>query len=588
MQNDNKIDDEEEKESGHENISDDQTNFSNDQEGVEHKDHLCKEQCDKSLTHLELEKYNNLSKDIQEYYVGVPYSWEYVEGSKSWFIVETSKNYKFFYNKKTNEKTWICPEEVEELLDKQNKEEYSDIKSEEENDYNSDDKKEDMDDILKAYKELLIEKQINEFSKYENVLATILYDSRYLNVPKDMRKEYFNKLIKEINEDKKDELKILIENFQSLLNKKEEYFYYPFNEHDVIKVLKNHKAYDGNKTNNWVQTRNRLLKNFLEKKTKETEKKVEHKFEDALINYLENENPKEWIKIKNYLMKKEKYDILSYKRKNQIFEQVSENMLKEIKKKKKRKYTSARDEKDDYARYENDKDEYDYDDRRKYSKKEFEDYQKEKTNEKNLFITILHEKLKCPKIDEELLKIEYNSIDNKNTFEDICLLPRDILNDERYKNITLNDNEKFVLYKEFINNYIDSKKMSFHKLLSELSINCINNTLDEVIHMIDKNNKTFKDIKKYHLEKNFNKWREYKIKEAKNIFKNFLLKFNYIKYNSDEQNNYKQLIDRLSQDVSYQRLNCIPEEREKIILSRIEELKEEHEKNKNVAERLNF
>lgn len=555
MQSDNKIEDDKKKESGHEEnknvdkeyISDNQTNFNNDQEGVDHNNLLCKQQSDNSKEHLDFNKYDNLSKDIQEYYVGVPYSWEYVEDSKSWFIVETSKNYKFFYNKKSNEKTWICPEEVQKLLDKQNKEESNDIKSEEENDYNCDNKKEDMDDILKAYKELLIEKEINEFSKYENVLATILYDSRYLNVPKEMRKEYFNKLIKEINENKKDELKILIENFQSLLKKKEEHFYYPFNEHDAIKVLQNHKAYDGNKTNNWVNTRNKLLKNFLEKKNKETEKKVEDKYEDALINYLENENPKEWIKIKNHLMKKEKYDILSYKRKNQIFEQVSENLLREIKQKK-RKYKSGREQKD-YEGYENDKGEYHYDNCRKYSKKEFEDYQKEKTSEKNLFITILHEKLKCPKVDEELLKTGYNSIDNKNTFEDICLLPRDILNDERYKNITLNDNEKFVLYKEFINNYIDSKKISFHKLLSELSINCINNTLDEIILMIDKNNKMFKDINKCHLEENYNKWREYKIKEAKNIFRNFLMKFNYIKYDSDEYNNYKQLIDRLSQDV---------------------------------------
>ncbi|SBS90535.1 conserved Plasmodium protein, unknown function, partial [Plasmodium ovale curtisi] len=38
----------------------------------------------------------------------------------------------------------------------------------------------------------------------------------------------------------------------------------------------------------------------------------------------------------------------------------------------------------------------------------------------------------------------------------------------------------------------------------------------------------------------------------------------------------------------YQRLECVPDAREALIKERIDELKKEHERNKNLAQRLNF
>ncbi|VWU53343.1 conserved protein, unknown function, partial [Hepatocystis sp. ex Piliocolobus tephrosceles] len=72
------------------------------------------------------------------------------------------------------------------------------------------------------------------------------------------------------------------------------------------------------------------------------------------------------------------------------------------------------------------------------------------------------------------------------------------------------------------------------------------------------------------------------------LFKNFLVLSRYIKYDSDKGDKYKQLLHILSQDISYKRLDCVPDDRENIIKERIVELKKEHDKNKNLAERLKF
>ncbi|CRG99982.1 conserved Plasmodium protein, unknown function [Plasmodium relictum] len=514
-------------------------------------------------------KYDNLSKEEQEYYVGKPYSWEYIENSKNWFIIETSKNYKFYFNKKTNEKTWNCPLELDEILKKEKKEEKIDNEEEIENINNNNlkisEESENMKNILKEYKDLLIEKNLNEFSKYESVLANILYDRRFLSVPKEMRKEYFYKLIKEVQEDKKNELKTLIENFQNLLNKKEEEFFYPFREKDAIKFLKDRNEYKGNCSEYWMNTRNKILKNFLEKKKKEKEKKVEKKFEDTLNDYLRDENPRIWIKIKNNLIKKKKYEILSYDKKDRIFESVSQKLLKKIKDRNKGRENKHSDLK-----------------HKEHSKKD-----KINRNEKNIFLGILSEKLKFPIINDDILKYD-TCISKKENFEQICSIPDNITINEEYKKLSLSDNEKFDLYREFINNYINIKLKTFDKYLANLSVNFINNSFDEIIKLIDKDNKIFSSLKYEHLEKVYLKWKCYKIKEAKQIFKDYLKKSNFIKHNSDEKENYKKLIDTLSLDISYQRLECVSEERENIIKERIRELKIEHEKNKNLVERLNF
>ncbi|KAI4838237.1 hypothetical protein MKS88_002711 [Plasmodium brasilianum] len=562
-------------------------------------------------------KYDNISKEMQEYYVGTPHSWEYVEGSKGWFIIETTKNYKFYFNKKTNEKTWECPEDVEELFvrQKMKKEDINNVDKQyedaEKNDYNKcvgrdnsfygndgsygydtkyndsadpsvnqnrNRKDEDLEFILREYKNLLIEKNINEFCKYENVLAYMLYDRRYLNVPKERRKEFFHILIKEIKEEKKCEIKTLVENFINMLNEMENKFTYPFSEYDAVHILKGKKEYKGNYTKEWANSRNKLLGNFLEKKKKEKQKQMEEEFEQILYDHMQDENPGVWIKIKNNLMKNEKYVILSYDKKNKIFEDVSQTLLAKRKQQNRRSggdRRSGRADTDDGIHF------------RKGSQT-LEEHKKNTNNEKNIFLSLLHEKLKHPNIDEGLLNDHKINIKKNSNFENDCFIPRELTNDERYKKLKLNASEKYYIYKEFIKNYINLKREMFDKLLGELSINCINNSLEDIIKMTDKNNKSFKSLKRHHLEEVHAKWRNYKIREAKKIFKDFLKKSNFVKHDSDEREKYADLVNELSTDVSYQRLDCVPEEREEIIKERIKELKVEHEQNKNLAERLNF
>ncbi|ANQ08206.1 Uncharacterized protein PCOAH_00024300 [Plasmodium coatneyi] len=534
-------------------------------------------------------RYDHLSRELQEYYVGVPYSWEYVEGSRGWFIIETSKGYKFYFNKKTSEKTWKCPKEVENLLNKKQSDHLvgesvegsptggdhhgvmgivtggrgttsSGLTNGTTGQGNQD--KVNMEKIRQDYKNLLIEKNMDQFSRYENVLPHLLYDERYLRVPKEMRKEYFNNLVKEIDGDRRRELKLLVENFQTLLCKVEGEIRYPFEEADAISILRGEKAFEGNGTKNWHSTRSKLLREFLQKKKKNKEKETEEKLEQVLIDAFRGENPGMWIKIKNNLLKSSKYDILSFEKKNHIFQSVSQKLLA------KRKGESRHADSLSGAV------------RSSYRANTVND-------ERNVFVSLLHEKIKHPIIDEAILKQDPFSSKMFDSFEEAVKIPPDLRTDERYKNIRLTDTEKLNLYREFIISYINMKKDAFEKMLHEVSINYMNDSVEDIIKLVDRSGKIFKSLPADHLEHVFSKWRTYKIKEAKKMFEDFLKKSNSVKHDSDERSNYDALIKVLSQEVSYQRLKCVPEDREEIVMKRIRELKEEHKKNKNLAERLN-
>ncbi|CAA9988136.1 conserved Plasmodium protein, unknown function [Plasmodium knowlesi strain H] len=535
-------------------------------------------------------RYDHLSKEMQEFYVGVPYSWEYVEDSRGWFIIETSKGYKFYFNKKTSEKTWKCPKEIEILLNK--KQSVNPVCESGERNPTGDDhlhgimeidshtrginssdlsnitrgqgkqEKENMEQILMDYKNLLIEKNIDQFCRYENVLAHLLYDERYLKVPKELRKEYFNNLVKEIDCDRRRELKMLVENFQSLLCKMEGELRYPFQEADAISILRGEKAFKGNGTKNWNATRIKLLREFLQKKKKNMERETEEKLEQVLLDALRGESPGAWIKIKNNLLRNSKYDILSFEKKNQIFQSVSQKLLAKRKGENRHGDSLSGTMRSNYrANTIND--------------------------ERNVFVSLLHEKVKHPVIDEAILKQDSFTAKKVDSFEEAMKIPTDLTTDDRYKNIRLTDTEKLNLYREFIISYINMKKDTFEKMLHELPINYMNDSVDDIIKMVDKNDRIFKSLPSVHLENVFSKWRTYKIKEAKKMFADFLKKSNWVKHDSDEQSNYDALLKLLSQDISYQRLKCVPAEREEMVMKRIRELKEEHKKNKNLAERLN-
>lgn len=518
------------------------------------------------------DKYDNITKEIQEYYVGVPYSWEYIENSKSWFIIETSKNYKYYFNKKTNEKTWECPEELEQILKELNKEneeseEQKGENKENEENFNVEGNNESLDDILEGYKQLIIEKKINEFAKYESVLVHLLYDHRYLKVPKELRKEQFYKLLKEASSGKKAELKILSESLQKFLHEKEYKFVYPYKESEVLKILKKRKEYIGNtymnQSEEWKQAREKIVKNFIEGKKNEKKKKIKYKLEEDLRESLKNEDPKDWPFIKNKIRKKQKYELLSYEEIDILYEKVKDELLKQ----KKRKL-----EKGPLETY--------------VKRKKELDTSRTNKNEENMFLQILSEKLKYPVIEKDLLK--FHNYGSKESFEKLVKIPDSIVHYEKYQKLSLSNQEKFDLYKIFIQKYINEKLDVFNKKLHELSINCINNSFEEIVKMIDKDQRLFKSLTSEHLMKNFNQWRDQSINEAKNIFKNYLLRCTFIKHNSDEEGLYAQLINFLSNEVSYNRLACIPEERDQIIRDRIKELKKEHNKNKNLSEKLHF
>ncbi|UVC49567.1 hypothetical protein MACK_003406 [Theileria orientalis] len=113
--------------------------------------------------------------------VGVPVSWKQMEES-SWYEVETSKNFKYYYNRETKETRWDKPS-----LKKTQKEEVEETKI----------PQEDLDE----YKQLIKSLNLPNNVSYEQTIPKLLFDPRYKKIPQSHRKRLFKQMRKELLEE---------------------------------------------------------------------------------------------------------------------------------------------------------------------------------------------------------------------------------------------------------------------------------------------------------------------------------------------------------------------------------------------------
>lgn len=180
--------------------------------------------------------------------LGEPESWESI-GKTGWLRVETEKGFTYFYHKKKKKTSWTCPPEIAKAVaeldgvlglaeepaagkDAETPEKKQDggatVDSGEGREAEADKKKDEEEeekkkpsklervqtreeeqqaakekDQLRNFKQLLIEKSVKPFDKYEKWLPKLVHDPRFTAVPGKGRKLLFDTLAKRIDSEKK-------------------------------------------------------------------------------------------------------------------------------------------------------------------------------------------------------------------------------------------------------------------------------------------------------------------------------------------------------------------------------------------------
>ncbi|UVC54177.1 hypothetical protein MACJ_003512 [Theileria orientalis] len=225
--------------------------------------------------------------------VGVPVSWKKMEES-SWYEVETSRNFKYYYNRETKETKWDKPS-----LKKPQKEEVYEVKI----------PQEDLDE----YKQLIKSLNLPNSVGYEKAIPKLLFDPRYKKIPQSHRKRLFNQLRKELLEESTSTPHTLelLENFEQKEKQPEKR-----NLEESIKLRETHKrrAESHQESHRDTHLRKMAEDNFLSL----LYEKVKMPFRDGEVEPMDDEilssdqrYSNEYLENKGYLYKKFTKDFLA-------------------------------------------------------------------------------------------------------------------------------------------------------------------------------------------------------------------------------------------------------------------------------------
>jgi len=173
--------------------------------------------------------------------LGEPESWETI-GKTGWLRVETENGFKYFFHKKTKKTVWTCPPEIKREVDALDgvltaaglveapapeedtakpaeeaeaaenaetegpatKPTKAERQEQREKQVAEEQKQAKEKDMLRKFKQMLIEKGVKPFDKYEKWLPKLMYDERFTAVPgQKARKALFEALAKKIDSDKR-------------------------------------------------------------------------------------------------------------------------------------------------------------------------------------------------------------------------------------------------------------------------------------------------------------------------------------------------------------------------------------------------
>eukprot|EP00920_Eleutheroschizon_duboscqi_P040838 GHVT01097604.1.p1 GENE.GHVT01097604.1~~GHVT01097604.1.p1 ORF type:complete len:909 (+),score=110.66 GHVT01097604.1:508-3234(+) len=514
--------------------------------------------------------------------IGSPESWESL-GETPWYRVETSTGLMYFFNKKTKEALWTCPDAVRDIVgqldgleppdesqtnDAETKgaeeiaaEVHESDESQEDNSGSSSESESEDEEVktlraqmenMQSFKQLIREKKFGTFSSYEKCLPKLVYESRFTVIPANQRKRLFERFMKEISEEQRRSRTEHVEAFQSLLDEaaKEDHLHATSTVESLSKRYGADNRWHGSGMEGWEAIRQTLIKDRVRhrRQCKDSERAAARKaFRDFVRSKLADSIAGEWDAIRRQLREDPLYQALgSATERARIFKEVCMEIVQRAAANRKRR-----------------------DDREAGGELEDMDVKRKKLHKSDAeaaFRTMLTERVKNP----------WSWAANNE--KEATQLPLDLLqSDPRYSSSNLNDEDKARLYAEFLEELKKLRLDYFEKKLTLLKPDMINIPFKEVLASADTSKKLFEDFPKAHLEAAHQKWRQQVLGDAKEAYIHWLKQVPDITHESEVHGpKFEQLLGKLSKDVRFQRLESIAEERRELVANRIREVTKEH------------
>jgi len=415
-------------------------------------------------------------------------------------------------------------------------------------------------DNYKAFKTLLSEKNVQPFSTFDKFLPLLIYDKRFTVIPQSLRKSLFEHLVKnhatEFEKPKQTDKKSAQEALKALLDeyekiggylKKPSYSDFKAHFHNDTRLTDALKFYDMEKFFN------AKLENF-QKDLKDEKAAGKFQFMEMIREYFRNEKGKidralKWDAVKKELKKDKRYDLVSSSTDR---ERIFEDILREtLHSKKERDRSRSRDRERKSGK----------DDRNRMIKGN-EDSSTRVEKMKRIEAMEKYEVLLAEKI--KTYDIKFRDADDQ------------LKKDPRYENISLDRDIREELFDKFAENKRQEALKVFHQILVEKKFEI------EPDMRFDDARKIFENDRRYNLrskdaKRRFEDFMEDLRDETFENFKTFINETPLIhKDKPIEGEEFELLLEKLSEDFRYQRMEYRKEKRERMIKEKILALKEEY------------
>ncbi|XP_078586980.1 transcription elongation regulator 1-like isoform X1 [Branchiostoma floridae x Branchiostoma japonicum] len=421
-----------------------------------------------------------------------------------------------------------------------------------------------LDIRMKQFRDMLLERGVSAFSTWDKELHKIVFDPRYLLLNNKERKQVFEQYVKQRAEDerkeKRSKLKEAKEEFVQLMEEAKISAKTSFSEF-AMKNGKDHRF----KAIEKMRDREALFSEFmttLRKKEKETSRSRAEKVKQDFTDLLKEQNVDKysrWSKVKDKVESDSRYKAVdSSHLREEWFKMYVETKAKE-----------------EDAEKEREKE------RQRRAEESLKERQREVQKERSELIREVDREREQHKRDEATQHFKALLADMvRNADANWRETRRQLRKDHRWELANLLDrDEKEKLFNEHIDMLTKKKREQFKQLLDETSEITLMSSWKEVRKIIKDDPRFSKfsssDRKR---EREFNDYIRDKFVAAKADFRTLLKETKFITYKSKrlfedtDGHHLKDVEKLLEKDKRYLVLDCVPEERRKLLMSYIEDL----------------
>ncbi|KAG7484612.1 hypothetical protein MATL_G00051750 [Megalops atlanticus] len=416
---------------------------------------------------------------------------------------------------------------------------------------------------MKQFRDMLLERGVSAFSTWEKELHKIVFDPRYLLLNPKERKQVFDQYVKtraeEERKEKKNKLLQAKEEFRKLMEEAKLNVRTTYSEF-VAKHAKDARF----KAIEKMKDREAIFTEFmtaLRKKEKEESKnrgeKVKHDFYELLASY-HIDGQQRWSKVKDKLESDHRYKAVeSSAMREELYKQYVEKQIKNLDSEKEKELERQ-------ARME-------------ASLREREREVQKARSEQTKEIVREREQHKREEAIQHFKALMSDMVRSSDaSWSDTR---RNLRKDHRWESASLLErDEKEKLFNEHVEALTKKKKEHFRQLLDETTLITLTTTWKEVKKIIKEDPRCIKfsssDRKK---QREFEDYIKDKYITAKADFRTLLKETKFITYRSrkliQESDQHLRDVEKVLQnDKRYLVLDCVPDERRKLIMSYIEDL----------------